>query len=115
MIVPLLIILRSVAALHEEDDYRPVYTNVPGKGLVVVTPDFMTYVYVIFTSVPLFGLIVACHYLIRSRVDLYYNKKRDTRQPVIGAHDFRMRNDARPRAALYKPGYISKLNEDNNV
>jgi hypothetical protein len=109
MIVPLLILLRSVAGLHEDDDYRPIYTNVPGKGLVVVEPDFITYVYVIFISVPLFGLIVGCHYLIRSRLDLFY-KKRDLR-PNVAA--LRMRPDIRQRASLYKPGYISRQHDEN--
>lgn len=111
MIVPLLIILRSVSALHEEDDYKPIYTNVPGKGLVPFTPNFMTYVYVIFTSVPIFGLIVVCHFLIRSRIDIYLNKKRDVQ--AIGANDLRMRTVIRQRPSVYKPGYISRPHDEN--
>lgn len=108
MIVPLLIILRSVTGLHEDEDYRPIYSNVPGKGLVLIEPDFMTYIYVIFTSVPLFGLIICCHFLIRSRLDLFY-KKRDVR-PVA---DLKLRTDIRQRATLYKPGYISRQYDEN--
>lgn len=100
MIVPLLIILRTVTGLHEEEDYRPIYSNVPGKGLVLIEPDFITYVYVIFTCVPLFGLIIGCHFLIRSRLELI-DKKCDQRSPF------------RQRATLYKPGYISRQYDEN--
>ena len=112
MIVPLLIILRSVSALHEEDDYRPIYTNVPGKGLVSIEPDFMTYVYVIFTSVPIFGLIIVCHFIIRRQLDLFY-KKRDLRTVVGGVSELRLKSHISQRASLYKPGYISRLNDEN--
>jgi hypothetical protein len=112
MIVPLLIILRSVSALHEEDDYKPIYTNVPGKGLVPITPDFMTYVYVICTSVPIFGLIIVCHFVIRRQLDLFF-KKRDIRTKSEGVAELKLRPDIRQRGTLYKPGYISRLHDEN--
>jgi hypothetical protein len=101
MIVPLLIILRSVVGLHEEDDYRPIYTNVPEKGLVLVETDFTGYVYAIFISVPIFGLIIGCHFLIRGQLDKLFKKKYDL--PTVRKH-----SDFRQRPTYYKPGYISR-------
>jgi len=95
-----------VAGLHDDDDYRPVYSNVPGKGLVIVTADYMSYFYAIVITVPVFGLFIVCHFLIRERIDRFLKKKRDIR--AVDQPDFRVRPDIRQRVSLYKPGVISR-------
>ena len=71
----LLMLLIPVTAHSDDEQPSPIYTNVPGVGLVEVDFDISAFIWVLATGIPLFSLMMMIPFVLHSKWDLEKKKK----------------------------------------